>query len=132
MIINFNFKKYANFTLLMQGTKETRIKTRTLHTSNFHRHLDAIYRINNNRKTPLIPFKETPISTAMNLNSKEDLKTFFKDFYLKGGIYKFSIINKPNVFYIGSTNNFYKRFFNHKDKNRLTDGIFPLIARNMG
>jgi hypothetical protein len=87
------------------------------HNSKFHFHLKALYAIHKGRRTTITPFEEKPLKVLLDLRSKEEAKTFFKGLYGKGGIYKFSLINKPNVFYIGSTRNFYKRFNQHTSKD---------------
>lgn len=136
------FKLYnANFSLLTRGTKETfqpsytfsLFFTRHYHSPKFHRHLNALY-TERGRKLPLKPFEEKPIQIFQDLRSKEAVKTFFKQFYGKGGIYKYTLINKPNVFYIGSTVNFFKRFKQHTAKESWLyyDDIFHTFAVDVG
>jgi len=92
---------------------------RFYHSSKFHRTIAQLYSANNGRKTPLVPFEETPIDGFSDLKNKLAVKDFFKKFIRKGGIYKFSLINKPNIFYIGSTGNFYTRFLKHTGPDAL-------------
>lgn len=90
---------------------------RLYHSSKFHRTIAQLYSANNDRKTSLIPWAETPIDGFNDLRDKLAVKDFFKKFIRKGGIYRFSLINKPNIFYIGSTGNFYTRFLKHTNTN---------------
>jgi hypothetical protein len=92
---------------------------RLYHSSKFHRTIAKLYSANNGRKTSMVPFEETPIDGFSDLKNKLAISAFFKKFIRKGGIYRFSIINKPNIFYIGSTGNFYTRFFKHTNPNAL-------------
>lgn len=92
---------------------------RFYHSSKFHRTISQLYSANNGRKTSLVPWEETPIDGFTDLKNKLAVSAFFKKFIRKGGIYRFSIINKPNVFYIGSTGNFYTRFLKHTNPNAL-------------
>ena len=87
--------------------------TRNYHNSKFHLHLEGLYAANQGRKLPLKPFEEKPLDVCKVLAEKETLYKFFKQFAGKGGIYKFTLISKPNIFYIGSTANFYIRFKQH-------------------
>lgn len=104
------------------------------HNSKFHFHLKALYSLHKGRRTILVPFEEKPLKTFQDLRSKEERKLFFKGLFNKGGIYKFSLINKPNVFYIGSTRNFYKRFYQHtaKDSWVYSIDLFHEFAYNLG
>lgn len=92
---------------------------RFYHSSKFHRTIAQLYRENHGRKTTLVPFEEKPIDGFTDLRDKLAISAFFKKFLRKGGIYRFSITNKPNVFYIGSTGNFYTRFLKHTSPNTL-------------
>lgn len=92
---------------------------RLYHSSKFHRTIAQLYSANNGRKTSLISFEETPIDGFSDLKNKLAVSAFFKKFVRKGGIYRFSLINKPNIFYIGSTGNFYTRFLKHTSPNVL-------------
>lgn len=83
------------------------------HTQKFHQAISNLYRAHHGRKTTPVPFEEKPIGAFSNLRDKKAIRAFFKKFYKKGGIYRFSIINKPNIFYIGSTGKFYTRFLKH-------------------
>jgi hypothetical protein len=137
-----NFKLYnANFSLLTLGTKETFQPsytfslsfTRHYHSPKFHRSLIALYAVRG-RKIPLRPFEEKPLQTCQDLRSKEAVSTFFKQFNGKGGIYKYTLINKPNVFYIGSTIDLWKRFKQHtaKDSGLYNDDVFHSFAVDVG
>ena len=107
---------------------------RSHHNKKFHYHLKAIYALRKGRRTTIVPFEETPVKSLQDLRSKEKCKEFFKGLYGKGGIYKFSLISKPNVFYIGSSRNIYKRFFQHtgKDAWLYHDDLFHDFASNIG
>lgn len=91
--------------------------SRFYHSSKFHRTIAQVYSANHGRKTSLVPWEETPIDGFSDLRDKLAISAFFKKFIRKGGIYRFSIINKPNVFYIGSTGIFYTRFLKHTKPN---------------
>jgi hypothetical protein len=86
---------------------------RLYHSSKFHKNIAQLYSANLGRKTSLVPWEETPIDGFSDLKNKLAVSAFFKKFIRKGGIYRFSLINKPNIFYIGSTENFYTRFLQH-------------------
>jgi hypothetical protein len=94
-------------------------EARFYHSSKFHRTIAQLYSANHGRKISLVPFEETPIDGFSDLKNKLAISAFFKKFIRKGGIYRFSIINKPNIFYIGSTGNFYIRFLKHTSPNAL-------------
>jgi hypothetical protein len=83
---------------------------RSYHTKKFHQHLTAIYKLRPHRKSPITEFEEKPLHTLLDLKTKLKIKTFFKKLIKSGGIYKFTLKNKKNVFYIGATENFAKRF----------------------
>lgn len=90
---------------------------RFYHSQKFHRTINQLYKANGGRRFSPVPFDEKPIDGFSDLKNKLAVKDFFKKFIRKGGIYKFSIINKPNIFYIGSTGNFYTRFLKHTSPN---------------
>lgn len=107
---------------------------RFFHNRNFHRHLNTLYRANWGRKVPLLPFEESTIAEFSDLRNKKAILSFFKDFKNKGGIYKFSLINKPNVFYIGSTVSLYNRFYQHTKPEAYVYNFdwFHILARDWG
>src|SRR4051812_38959200 len=103
----------ANFSFFTLNTKKTTHClynfTRQYHSSKFHLHLRKLYATNHGRKLPLKPFEEKPLASFQDCSKTKNL-TLFKDFFGKGGIYKFTLISKPHIFYIGSTANFFLRF----------------------
>ena len=136
MIKTIKIYKKTNFTLLTLGTKGQTINNifiksfesmptypfslnfkRSHHNSKFHFHLKALYSVHKGRRTTITPFEEKPLKTCPDLLSKVECNKFFKEFHGKGGIYKFTLKNKPNVFYIGSTRNLPKRFYQHTFKD---------------
>lgn len=85
---------------------------RAHHNKKFHANIHALYNALG-RKSPLKPFEEKPLKVLQDLRDKETIKIFFKEFLNKGGVYKFTLKSKPNLYYIGSTNNLHKRFLQH-------------------
>lgn len=93
-----------------------------------------LYKVHKGRKVPKIPFQEIPINEFRDLLNKTAIYDFFKNFKNKGGIYKFTLKNKPNIFYIGSTVNLYNRFKQHTKPDALAFNydIFHVSASNFG
>jgi len=107
---------------------------RFFHSQKFHRTINQIYKANKGRRFTLVPFEENPIDGFSKLRDKLAVRAFFKKFYRKGGIYRFTLINKPNIFYIGSTRNFYSRFCKHTAQNALLYhyDLFHITANDCG
>jgi len=107
---------------------------RFYHNQKFHRAISQLYKANGGRKFSPVPFDEKSIDGFSDLKNKLAVKDFFKKFIRKGGIYKFSLINKPNIFYIGSTGNFYTRFLKHTGPDALVYNFdwFHYIGQTCG
>lgn len=120
----FNVAEHGLYTL---GT------IRFFHNKKFHRAINQLYREKGRRATP-VQFDEIPIDGFSKLKDKLAIKDFFKKFIRKGGIYRFSLINKPYIFYIGSTSNFQDRFQKHTNINALIYhyDLFHLFAMDCG
>ena len=106
---------------------------RFFHNKKFHKTINQLYKDKGRRATP-VHFDENPIDGFSDLRDKLAIRTFFKKFIRKGGIYKFSLINKPHIFYIGSTLNFRQRFCKHTSTNALTYhyDLFHVFAKDCG
>lgn len=106
---------------------------RSYHNKKFHHHIEALYKALG-RKTTIKDFEEEPINTCHDLLDKETIKCFFREFNNKGGIYKFTLKNKPNIFYIGSTNKLQRRFWQHTNLFLAANynDNFHLFALNVG
>lgn len=106
---------------------------RFFHNQKFHRTINQLYKNKGRRATP-VHFDENPIDGFSDLKDKLAIRTFFKKFIRKGGIYRFSLINKPYIFYIGSTSNFLQRFHKHTSINAIIYhyDLFHLFAKDCG
>lgn len=106
---------------------------RFFHNKKFHKTINQLYKDKGRRATP-VHFDENPIDGFSDLRDKLAIRTFFKKFIRKGGIYRFSLINKPYIFYIGSTSNFLQRFHKHTSINALVYhyDLFHLFAKDCG
>lgn len=104
---------------------------RSYHTHKFNYHLSKLYAALGRRST-LKPFEEVSIKVCTDIRSKEAVKSFFKGLYKKGGIYKFTVKGKPNLYYIGSTNDLYRRFKQHTNPSNLDFDKFHTFALGVG
>lgn len=107
--------------------------SRFFHNKKFHKAINQLYKDKGRRATP-VQFDENPIDGFSDLRDKLAIRTFFKKFIRKGGIYRFSLINKPYIFYIGSTSSFLQRFHKHTSINALVYhyDLFHLFAKDCG
>ena len=68
-------------------------------------------------KPPVIEFLDDVLFTSTYLLNPSVILSFFKSLKGKGGIYMFRYKKDPNVFYIGRTKDFHKRFKDHLSSN---------------
>ena len=125
--VGFNVGRFNVAGLYSLGT------IRFFHNKKFHKAINQLYKDKGRRAYP-VHFDEYPLDGFSDLRDKLAIRTFFKKFIRKGGIYRFSLINKPNIFYIGSTSNFLQRFHKHTDSNALVYhyDLFHLFAKDCG
>ena len=124
-------KQFAPVFLPGSGAGFSISSFRCHHTKKFNLHLNKLYAAKGRKRT-LRPFEEVPVKVCSDLRSKETIKNFFKEFYNKGGIYKFVVKGKPNLYYIGATNNLYRRFKQHTSPNNLDWDNFHIFAQFVG
>lgn len=74
---------------------------------------DLLEKLYHNRKAPVIAFKDKVAFTCTDLLSPQIINPFLRDFKGKGGIYMFRYKADLNIYYIGRTGDFHKRFKSH-------------------
>lgn len=130
-LTTWNYKTIIRTTLLITP------QIRLYHNSSLHHSLSKLYITQKGKKIPRKDFRHAPIQTLLDIQDKKTVSTFFKNPLIKnkGGIYRFFLKKKPNIFYIGATSDFNTRFLLHVNSTgnpKHNTALFHLFARDVG